>query len=164
MSIATQELQTLTQMHLERVYRDHVLTVPDTAASFVPGAIGNRAVDEQAALALPAVGTESTVLTFLIPQGYDFFIRRISHNFTGGGFVQGSGDIIWRLLIDNAPVKNFQNMSSEKGSVDAPRDIDGIRAYSGQTLLYTVLHAANAALNGNIICSVNGSLYPSEGS
>lgn len=164
MTPETQELQSLYRFHLERVYRDGALRISDTAASFIPGAIGNRAIDEQSSAALPTIAAgETTILTFIVPQGFDCIIRRLSHNFTGGGFVQGSGDIIWRILIDNAPVRNFQNMTTEKGSWDQPREIDGIRAYSGQTIRYNVVHAANAALAGNVICSLNGSLFPSEG-
>src|ERR1035437_5927665 len=53
------------------------------------------------AVAVPAAPPVHTpVLTLSVPEGLDGVIIRLSQNFTGGGFVAGSGDIIWRITAD----------------------------------------------------------------
>lgn len=120
--------------------------------------------DEQNGIALPAVGAGDTVvLTFVVPEGYDGVINKISNTYTAGGFVGFSGDIIWRIVANGKPIPNFQNIRNEKGTTQQPREISPIRIYSGQVIQYIVNHAANIGLVGNTICSLTGYYYPNRG-
>jgi hypothetical protein len=121
--------------------------------------------DPQGSIVLPnpPPSADTIVLTYPVPLGYDGVINYLSCNFTGGGFVQGSGDLIWRILINQKPLLNFNSITSEKGTPQQGRHIGYIRVYSGDVLQWVVNHASNPALNGNVICSFTGYIYPSRG-
>ena len=117
--------------------------------------------DPQISIALPGVGTTATIVTLTVPDGYDGVINAYSWNFTGGGFVQGSGDLVVQVLRNGAAVRNYDNILVEKGSIQQPRNISPLRIYSGQVISLVINHAANALLNGNIIGCFSGYFYPS---
>lgn len=120
--------------------------------------------DEQDGIALPMVlGVDTTVLTFQVPDGFDGVINGVSNNFLGGGFVAFTGDIIWRILADGKAIRNFQNIRAEKGTVQQTRSVSPIRIFSKQTITYVVDHIANPLLNGQVVCSLTGYYYPSQG-
>lgn len=123
---------------------------------------GFSSFDYPGAIATPAVGTTATIFSFIVPAGYDGVIKRLSHNFTGGGFIQGSGDFIWSITIDNRPAKNYNNMVTEYGTTQIARETDGIQIYSGQTIAYLVNHVANVAFGAGtfIIATLAGYYYP----
>lgn len=108
----------------------------------------------------PAVGAAGVVLTLPVPQGYDGVINALSNNYVAGGFVSGSGNLIWRILADGRAIRNFNNITVELGTLQLPRSVDGIRVFSGQAITYTIDHIANAALGGNTVCTLKGYFYP----
>ncbi len=117
-------------------------------------------------LALPAVGAaDATVVTMPVPEGYDGIIKYIVNTFEGGGFVSGSGDILWRITADGRPVRNFSAINSRRGTTSEQwKLVAGIRIFSGQTIEYVVNHAANPALTGaDTICGFTGYFYPIKG-
>lgn len=122
---------------------------------------GSVPFDPQIAIALPVVGAVATVVTLVVPDGYDGVINAYSWNFTGGGFVQGSGDIQVQILRNGAAVRNYDNILVEKGTIASPRAISPLRVYSGQIMTLVVNHVANALLSGNIIGCFSGYFYPS---
>ena len=133
-------------------------------APWVQPPTGHVTFDEQGVAAVPLiVAAPVVVLTFTVPQGYDGVIERISNNYIAGGFVSGSGDLIWRILTDNRPLKNFAVITAELGTLQVPRPVSQIRLYSGQVVQYVVDHIANAALGGNTICTLAGYYYPRRG-
>ena len=122
---------------------------------------GSVPFDPQIAVGLPAVAASTTVVTLIVPEGYDGVINAYSWNFTGGGFVQGSGDIQVQILRNGAAVRNYDNILVEKGTIAAPRPISPLRVYSGQIITLVVNHTANALLNGNVVGCFSGYFYPS---
>lgn len=124
---------------------------------------GFRSFDWVRSIATPAVGVETTVLGFSVPVGFDGVIRRISNNFTGGGFIQGSGDLIWRIRVNNRVVQNFGAILTEFGSISQPREIDGIVVRAGQAVTYSVT-CSNAALSGGsyVVCCFSGYYWPKD--
>lgn len=110
-----------------------------------------------------APGTISTVVTLTVPDGYDGVINALSWNYTGGGFAQGSGDLIVQILRNSAPIRNYDNITFEKGSIQQPRAISPIRIYSRQVITMVVNHAANLLLVESVIGSFLGYFYPSAG-
>lgn len=119
--------------------------------------------DEQSVQDLPAVGGSVVLTTITVPDGMDGVINAISWNFVGGSFSQGSGDIVVQIRRNTAPIRNFQNILVEKGSVDIPRTISPIRVYSKDVIDIFVTHAANVALNGSVVGCLQGYFYPSKG-
>ena len=124
---------------------------------------GSIPFDEQGGVAVPAVGSESIVLTFPVPSGYDGVVKRLSCNLTFCGFVEFSGDVVWRLEINGKAVRNFSKIQIEKGTIEIPREISPLRLYSGDIIKWWIFHAANAGLVGSTVCSLNGYIYPSKG-
>ena len=121
--------------------------------------------DEFGKVALPvSPSVDTTILSMLVPDGYDGIIKAFALNFVGGGFVQGSGDIVWRILIDGQAVRNFSNITAEKGSPEQPRPLaGGIRIFSGQLVTAVVNHASNVGLAGDATASFVGWFYPAKG-
>lgn len=107
---------------------------------------------------LPSGNTE--VVFHVVPDGYDGVINAYSWNFTGGGFVQGSGDLIVQLLRDGVPIRNYDNITVEKGTMAQARPISPLRIYSKQRISLVINHVGNPLLNGNIIASLVGYDYP----
>ena len=127
------------------------LDAPDGAVPF----------DPQTKVALPAVGGTATVVTLTVPEGMDGVINAYSWNFTGGGFVQGDGTLKAQLLRDGVPIRNYENILVEKGTIAIPRPIAPLRIFSNQTISLVITHIGNVLLNGDVIASLVGWFYPS---
>lgn len=124
---------------------------------------GFRAFDFVRSIATPFAGVETTVVGFTVPVGFDGTVKRISHNFTGGGFTQGSGDLVWRIRVNNQVVKNFGTLLTEFGSIQQPREIDGIVIRAGQTVTYSVVCSNAALIAGTyIVCCFAGYYWPKD--
>ncbi len=121
--------------------------------------------DEPGLVALPvAPSVDTTVLSLLVPDGYDGVIKGMSMNFAGGGFVQGSGTIVWRVLADGQAIRNYSNITTERGSPEQPRPVSGgIRLYSGQLITIVVNHVSDNTLTGDVLATITGWFYPSKG-
>lgn len=122
---------------------------------------GSVPFDPQTVATLGVVGTSVIVVSLTVPDGYDGVINAYSWNFTGGGFVQGSGDLQAQVLRNGAAVRNYDNILVEKGSIAQPRSISPLRVYSGQVITLIVNHIANALLTGNVVACFSGYFYPS---
>ena len=122
-------------------------------------------VQEQAALTLPAGAGNNVVVQWRVPTGYDGVLTSLVNLWTGGAgtFVDGSGDIVWRVQINRRYPRNYGNIITTLGSLTTPCQLfrGGLRIYSGELLTYMVNHAANAGLTGgNVICAFLGYIYP----
>ena len=127
-----------------------------------------QAIDFQAIIDTPLVGSGDTdVLTFTVPRGFDGIIRRLSHNYTGGGFQQGSGGLVWRILANGRAIKNYDNILFEFGTLAVPRPTDGIRIYENQFIEYVVNVAGGGGFvpsaATSIICTLAGWIWPKQG-
>lgn len=126
---------------------------------------GSIPFDEQGVVPAPAAaqpGLDIPVVKFVCPQGYDGVINYISNNTTNAAFVNGSGDLIWKILINGRPIRNFGAILVQKGTMAQGRQISPIRLFSGDIVTYTVQFAAGAPA-GQVICSLSGYFYPSRG-
>ena len=124
---------------------------------------GSRPFDPAGAFTLSGVVPQTgIVLTFVVPIGQDGVIKFISCN-TTFPFNDFSGDLQWQLFVNGKAVPNFDNILNQKGSVQQPRPISPLRIYSGDIVQWVVNHLQNGALNGNVVCSINGYIYPSQG-
>jgi hypothetical protein len=123
---------------------------------------GSLPFDEQGGQALGIIGTVTIVLDFYVPNGMDGVIKWISCN-TVFPFNNFSGDLVWQILQNGRAIRNFDNIRAEKGTIQIPRPISPIRIYSGDHIQFVVNHVANVALNGQIVCSLNGYFYPNQG-
>lgn len=133
---------------------------------FVPPP-GYRSFDIQHAIATPAAPSAPTVvLSRIVPTGFVMFVKGLSIVFSGGGFNQGSGDIIYTIRINGAPVKGYGNILTDLGTMQPanvqPREVSGIFATSGQ--LFEILVTAVNPLGGGtqVVATIVGYDYPQQ--
>ncbi len=112
-------------------------------------------------VAVPALGAEATVVTFTVPDGRNGIIKLIGNNFVGAGFVEGSGDILWRIEQDTAAVKNYNAIPASLGNPALPSRISGIRVFERQVVALIVRNVAIAAPGGALSGGrLGGWFYP----
>jgi hypothetical protein len=87
---------------------------------------------------VPAAG-DQTILEMRMPLGYDGLLAGIFHFYTGNGFSQGSGDIVWRVQVNLRYIEDLGNLLFQLGSPQSPMPLtEGQILLSGQTLRYIV--------------------------
>lgn len=175
------QLANLAAWHQQRIGQMGLLAIPPEGATSQPLGMpanptavsqrvwvseppGSVPFDEQGGISLgaPQPGVDIPVVTMTVPYGFDGVIKYIANAPTDPAFVDFSGDLIWRILINGRPVRNFANILARKGTMAQGRIISPIRIFSGDIVQYTVQFAAGA-LTGQVVCSLNGYLYPSKG-
>ena len=104
------------------------------------------AVDVVGYVALPAVGAQAIVVQFQVPTGMNGIIESYGNNFIGGGFNEGSGNVIWQIFRDQAlsvPVKGYSNILASLGSPAAPtRHPSGFRVFENEFITLVVKNVA----------------------
>lgn len=119
--------------------------------------------------AIPFTGTDITVMTERVPVGYDGVISDVVCEIVangGTGFLDGSGDITWRLEADNRMLRDMGNIQVRMGSLTNPSPVGRgmLRVYSHDLLKFVVNFAVGAEVrinpNAQIVCSITGWFYP----
>lgn len=130
---------------------------------------GGREIQEMAALPLssvPSTSTDTAILTFKVPIGYDAIITHVTNTFANGtGFIEGTGGIVWRVRVGNVFARNLGNILFSFGSLSEPFVIPGvgIPAISGQTITYYVNIPVTSPVSGasaQIVCAIFGWAWP----
>lgn len=117
-------------------------------------------------ISLPGVeGVETPVVSLTMPIGYDGVITLHLQLYTGTGFVEFSGDLHWRIRINQWYVKDYGNMETTLGSLQTPIPLNrgGIRLKALQKVVYSVTLGAGALGNlagGRMIAGLFGWRYP----
>jgi hypothetical protein len=128
-------------------------------------------IDQIAYTLLPAIGSTAVIISFKVPIGRNGVIQKVANNFVGGGWTEGTGDVIWRILIDGAPppgAMSYDAIPASLGSPANPVGIPGFRIFENQLL--TVVGFNNpAGPGGGIVVAgqrlgarIIGFLYPRE--
>jgi len=177
------QLANLAAWHLQRIHNSGFLAAsPEPASSQPIGSLPNPAAtqrrvwldeppgsvpfDEQGTIPIPLPtlqGVDTPVVTMVVPQGYDGVIKWISNNVNSQNPPFVSGEMIWKILVNKRPVRNFGNILQEKGTVYQGREISPIRVFSGDVVTYTAQQVIGSALTGETTCSLTGYYYPSKG-
>lgn len=121
--------------------------------------------------AAPFTGLDTTVLSVTVPIGYDGVITDFVCNIDPGtsgstGFIEGSGDLVWRLRANNRHLRDLGNIQTSLGSLTAPNPVPrgGIRVWSQDELVFSVSFAVGAdariAADARVVCSITGWYYP----
>ena len=115
----------------------------------------------------PAPGTaDFSVLSVPVPFGWVMAIKAIHCRYTGSGFQDGSGDLIWRLSVDGAYLPGYDNLTTTQGSSGQPRGLGeaAILASSNQLVRFTVSVDAGAGIPtgsaAQIVCILDGWYFP----
>jgi hypothetical protein len=124
-----------------------------------------RRFSQISSIALPnATGTDNLVLSFIVPIGYDGVAVTVVNNYTGQGFVEGSGDLTWRIQLNMRYAKNYGNITTSLGSLTIPTNIgNSLFMQSGQLVQYFVNRSVASApdlIGGRIICALLGWWWP----
>lgn len=125
-----------------------------------------RRFSKISSIPLPAVEMAPyLVATMQAPLGYDGVIPSVVNLYTGSGFMEGSGDITWRIALNQRWVKDYGAIVTTIGSLTTPypTNMGAIRLLSGQTVNYYVTLGAGALGNlsgGRIICGLFGWFWP----
>lgn len=123
---------------------------------------GSIPFDEQDAIPVSPGALDAPVLTMRVPQGYDGVINWIANNIQDSNpfFMDFSGALIWKILINGKPIRNFGNIMAQKGTVAQGREESPIRIFSGDVIQYTI---SSTNVSGIAVCSLTGYFYPSKG-
>lgn len=84
----------------------------------------------------PATAAGDTlVIEERVPQGYDGLLQGVYWFYTGSGFDQGSGDIIWRVQLGQRFLEDLGAVPYQMGSPQSPMPMtEGQILLSGQTV------------------------------
>jgi hypothetical protein len=124
------------------------------------------------AIPLPATGTgDVTVLTEPVPTGYDGIILAHFHTVVlpaGDQFMEGSGDIVWRLAAAGRFLRDLGNMTTIRGSQHAYDPIaGGSFVRTDNRIVYTVnvqnVTGTLPATGAMIIVGLHGWFMPRGG-
>ena len=115
---------------------------------------------------LPAIGTTAVIVTFQVPPGRNGIIKKIANNFVGGGWIEGNGAVIWRILVDgSAPpgANSYAAILASLGSPANPVDLPGgFRVFENQ-VVQIVANNVSVAVAGQLVGGrLIGYLYPRE--
>jgi hypothetical protein len=115
---------------------------------------------------LPADNTTTVVLSFRVPLGYDGVIKDLVCRCLGLGFVEGSGDLHWRLQLSRRYANDYGDIQTSIGDLTSPVALQGggIRIQSNQLIQFLVFVAPGAgghiAPGSRILCALSGWYYP----
>jgi hypothetical protein len=128
-------------------------------------------VDIIAYALLPAIGATVTILQFQVPLGRNGVIKGIANNFVGGGWVEGTGDVVWKLLIDGAAPPNANSYGAIPASLGSPANpvaIAGFRIFENQVISFVGFNNP-AGPDGGVVpagqrlgARILGYLYPRD--
>jgi hypothetical protein len=102
---------------------------------------------------VPAIGSTVTIISYVVPPGRNGIINKVACNFVGGGWVEGSGDIIWRILVDGTPppgATSYDTILASLGGPSQPTGIAGFRFFENQVLTFVAFNNPSGA-NGGVV-------------
>ena len=117
----------------------------------------------------PFTGLDVQVMKERVPLGYDGVISDVVCEVVangGTGFVDGSGDITWRLAADGRFLRDMGNLKVTVGSLTNPSPVPRgmLRVYSHDLLQFFVNLTPGAEVRINpqafIVCSITGWFWP----
>jgi len=103
---------------------------------------------------LPAIGATATIISYVVPAGRNGIINKVACNFVGGGWVEGTGDVVWRILVDGTPppgATDYDSILASLGSPAAPTGIAGFRIFENQIISLVVFNNPSGPSGGVIL-------------
>lgn len=90
----------------------------------------------------PAAGNQ-VIVSRLIPTGFDALLSGIFFGYSGTGFTQGSGDIIWRVRLNQRWVKDLSAVPFILGSPVSPLPLTEGQPLLSGNLLSAIVEVPN---------------------
>lgn len=103
-----------------------------------------------------------TVLSEYCPLGYNGVITDVVLTWSGTGFVEGSGDLVWRVSADNRYLRDYGNVQTSLGSLTYPSPVPrgGLVIMSRNLVKVDVEFGTNSgaslSASGKVIVSITG--------
>ena len=94
-------------------------------------------IDQDNYALVPAIGSTVIIISYVVPPGRNGVIKGVANNFVGGGWVEGTGDFIWRILVDGTPppgATSYDSIVASLGNPASPTGIAGFRIFENQVL------------------------------
>lgn len=121
-------------------------------------------------------GRLQTVLSYTVPFGFDGVLNVLINLFqpspaadAAAQYQDGSGDLVWRVGINNYMMDNYTNITTSMGTLTNTGSLafgGGVRIRSNQTITYFAQANANGIANldpnGQVICGIQGWIYPNQ--
>jgi hypothetical protein len=120
---------------------------------------------ERGIIVTPGPGVDNLVVQMDVPIGYESMLYGLLLHYTGTGFTEGSGDIIWRVRVGNHWLKDHGNTLFSRGT---PAQLfplaDHVRVKTATRIQVWVnvpnISGAIQVGASNIICALQGWHYP----
>lgn len=117
----------------------------------------------------PALGVLTEIFQYLVPEGFTLVINGDMHAYSGSGFVEGSGGIIWGIDV-NEPIGNtlpsgrpIAQWIASAGNLGRVVDVPPVQFRGGDLLRYKVIITdpmVGTGLPNMIHAALVGWLYP----
>ncbi len=103
----------------------------------------------EGSIALPADGASANVLVFTVPSGRDAIITSVRNTWSGNGFQNGSGDLIWSYVIGGGFIMNRGNVTFQNTNTNGWTLVGsgGVYVYENQQVIVSVAAGPNASMN-----------------
>lgn len=106
---------------------------------------------------------ETTVLEFLIPQGYGGVVKAVKCLFEGTGYLNGSGSLVWRFYQGPVQFTSLGDVQEILGAQGFCEPLDGGLIFGPNGYLrITVTNMSLVTSGARIIASFKGYYVPSE--
>ncbi len=121
-----------------------------------------------ASIECPAAdGVDNTIQSFTCPVGYEGALWAVAHGYVGTGYIEASGDVLWRISINGRYPRGFDSIPLQLGSHFGPWSLPApIRFGASETITYTVAVPNGSAVAtgaGNYVFGVlAGYIWPSR--
>lgn len=106
-----------------------------------------------------------TIIGYTVPIGRNGIINQIANNFVGGGFQEGQGNLVWRLLVDGGTppgANSYHEILGSLGSPAAPTRIAGFRIFENQVITFVAQNIEIMQADQIVGARLLGYLYPRE--
>src|SRR5262249_39075685 len=94
-------------------------------------------LDKMSYIQMGDEGTTVTILDFVVPIGRNGIVNKIANTFIGGGFQEGQGHLIWRILVDGGTppgANDYHLILGSLGAMASPTRIAGFRIFENQRI------------------------------
>ena len=116
----------------------------------VPIPKGAVPVRQAKGITTPATAAgDQTILSYVVPQGYDALITSFWFSYSGTGFVQGSGDLLFRIQQNQRYLKGLSNVPFLIGAPKFPCPMTEGQIVMSGSLLRVIVNVPN--LSGLIL-------------
>jgi hypothetical protein len=111
--------------------------------------------------AYPAAGAAAVVLlSYVAPQGAIAVINKLAIVHVGGNPPDGTGNVIWQVLVNGAGVKGMNNLTSQVGTYAAPNDTEILLMENDLIQVTVQVPAAGVPPPGTTAARFHGWTYP----